>query len=77
MLKPRRKPFPLVRARKAAQIAREMGVDLVIGPLGEFIFKTSQEAATFDPPPIDGRSVAANYPHRFQQKPDDALAEQV
>jgi hypothetical protein len=48
---------------------------LLIGPSGEFLLKTSKGAVTFDPPPIDGRSVAANYPQR--RKPDSVPAEQA
>jgi hypothetical protein len=72
--KPRRKPFPLVYARKAARVAAEMGCDLLIGPNGEFLLKTSGGAVTFDPV-IDGRSISANFPHR--RKPDTAPAEQA
>jgi hypothetical protein len=64
MSKSRRKPFPLVRARKAAQVAREMGCDLLIGPAGEILLKTGGGAVVFEPPPIDGRSIPSNYPHR-------------
>jgi hypothetical protein len=66
-VKSRRKPFPLVRARKAAQIAAELGCDLLIGPNCELLLKTSKGAVVFDPM-IDGRSVAANYPHRRQSQ---------
>jgi hypothetical protein len=70
--KTRRPPFPLVRARKAAQIAAELGCDLLVGPNGELLLKTSRGEVTFDPV-IDGRTIATNYPHR-RRKPDAALA---
>jgi hypothetical protein len=73
--KPRRKPFPLVYARKAARVAAEMGVDLLISPqTGEFLLKTSKGTVTFDPV-IDGRSISANFPHR--RKDDSPPAEQA
>ena len=71
--KSRRPPFPLIYARKCAQLASELGCDLLINPTsGEFLIKTSGGTVVFDRV-IDGRSISANYPRRVR-KPDPALA---
>jgi hypothetical protein len=61
--KPRIVPFSLTNLRRAATVAREMNLDLEVNQSGGFTFKTSR-GNPVDPPPIDGRSIAANYPHR-------------
>jgi hypothetical protein len=53
MAKSRRHPFTLTGARRAAQIAKELGCDLVIDAhSGEFRFSTGKDGPV---PPVDNR----------------------
>jgi hypothetical protein len=61
--------FTLTAAKRAAAVAAAMGVDLEIGPGGEFRFLTSKEGSA-TAVPKDGRSNPDNYANRYdlQQK---------